>query len=126
MFQLYFHFAAFPLNFIKFRRDCKVLFSIALFFHIEFLQISTDNYEFFFNGSLTLYFLLASKFKDIYDEEYFVDTLKNDVRVVYKIPEYLMERFGSNFTNVYNFRVKAWSSIGYYRDVVLPKLLEEK
>ncbi|KAF7808738.1 protein ESMERALDA 1 [Senna tora] len=67
-----------------------------------------------------------SKFRDIYDEEYFVNTLKNDVRVVDKIPEYLMERFGSNFTNVHNFRIKAWSSIQYYRDVVLPKLLEEK
>ncbi|KAK2453447.1 Protein ESMERALDA 1 [Trifolium repens] len=67
-----------------------------------------------------------SKFSDIYDEEYFVNTLKNDVRVVDKIPEYLMERFGSNMTNVFNFRIKAWSSIQYYRDVVLPKLLEEQ
>ncbi|KHN43011.1 DUF246 domain-containing protein [Glycine soja] len=67
-----------------------------------------------------------SKFRDIYDEEFFVNTLKNDVRVVDKIPEYLMERFGSNMTNVHNFRIKAWSSIQYYKDVVLPKLLEEK
>ncbi|XP_028758990.1 protein ESMERALDA 1 isoform X1 [Neltuma alba] len=67
-----------------------------------------------------------SKFRDIYDEEYFVNTLKNDVRVINKIPEYLMERFGSNLSNIYNFRIKAWSSIGYYRDTVLPKLLEEK
>ncbi|XP_048230421.1 protein ESMERALDA 1 isoform X2 [Ricinus communis] len=67
-----------------------------------------------------------SKFRDIYDEEYFISTLENDVRVVDKIPEYLMERFDHNLTNVYNFRVKAWSSIQYYRDVVLPRLLEEK
>ncbi|XVF02851.1 hypothetical protein REPUB_Repub04eG0210200 [Reevesia pubescens] len=67
-----------------------------------------------------------SKFKDIYDEDYFISTLKNDVRVVDKIPEYIMERFDNNLTNVYNFRIKAWSSIQYYRDVVLPKLLEEK
>ncbi|CAK8570370.1 unnamed protein product [Lathyrus sativus] len=67
-----------------------------------------------------------SKFSDIYDEEYFGNTLKNDVRVVEKIPEHMMERFGSNMTNVFNFRIKAWSSIQYYRDVVLPKLLEER
>ena len=71
-------------------------------------------------------FNLSSKFKDIYDEEYFVDSLQNDVRVVDKIPGYLMERFGNNMTHVHNFRIKAWSSINYYRDVVLPKLLEEK
>ncbi|XWS22839.1 hypothetical protein CRYUN_Cryun29cG0070300 [Craigia yunnanensis] len=67
-----------------------------------------------------------SKFKDIYDEDYFISALKNDVRVVNKIPEYIMERFDHNLTNVYNFRIKAWSSIRYYRDVVLPKLVEEK
>ncbi|KAG8634743.1 protein ESMERALDA 1 isoform X2 [Manihot esculenta] len=67
-----------------------------------------------------------STFSDIYDEDYFISTLKNDVRVVDKIPEHLMERFDHNFTNVFNFRVKAWSSIQYYKDVVLPALLEEK
>ncbi|XP_015895500.1 protein ESMERALDA 1 isoform X1 [Ziziphus jujuba] len=67
-----------------------------------------------------------SKFDDIYDEDYFVSTLENDVRVVNKIPEYLMERFDHNLTNVYNFRVKAWSPIQYYGEAVLPKLLEEK
>ncbi|MBA0772842.1 hypothetical protein Gotri_008157 [Gossypium trilobum] len=67
-----------------------------------------------------------SKFKDIYDEDYFISALENNVQVVDKIPEYIMERFDHNLTNVYNFKIKAWSSIQYYRDEVLPKLLEEK
>uniref|UniRef100_A0A5B6Z8J3 O-fucosyltransferase family protein n=1 Tax=Davidia involucrata TaxID=16924 RepID=A0A5B6Z8J3_DAVIN len=67
-----------------------------------------------------------SKFSDIYDEDYFVSALENDVQVVNKIPEYLMERFDYNLSNVYNFRIKAWSPIQYYRDTVLPRLLEEK
>ncbi|KAJ4972466.1 hypothetical protein NE237_005640 [Protea cynaroides] len=66
-----------------------------------------------------------SKFNDIYDEDHFINTLKNDVRVVDHIPEYLMERFDRNMSNVYNFKVKAWAPIRYYRDAVLPKLLEE-
>ncbi|CAN1311631.1 Protein ESMERALDA 1 [Linum perenne] len=33
-----------------------------------------------------------SKFKDIYDEDFFITALQNDVRVVDKIPGYLMER----------------------------------
>lgn len=69
--------------------------------------------------------LECSKFQDIYDEDHFVDTLKNDVRVVNKLPEYIMERYGHNMTNVYNFKIKAWSSIRYYKDTVLPKLHEE-
>ncbi|XAR63642.1 hypothetical protein NMG60_11023660 [Bertholletia excelsa] len=67
-----------------------------------------------------------SKFKDIYDEDYFVNFLQNDVRIVDKIPGYIMERFDHNMSNVYNFRIKAWSPIEYYKDAVLPKLLEEK
>ncbi|CAN1297157.1 Protein ESMERALDA 1 [Linum perenne] len=67
-----------------------------------------------------------SKFRDIYDQEFFFTALQNEVRVVDKIPGYLMERFDHNFSHVFNFRVKAWSPIEYYKDVVLPRLLEEK
>ncbi|CAL5399969.1 unnamed protein product [Camellia sinensis] len=68
----------------------------------------------------------GDKFKDIYDEEYFLSTLENDVRIVDRIPEYIMDRFDHNLTNIFNFRIKAWSPIQYYKDTVLPKLLEEK
>ncbi|XP_047054351.1 protein ESMERALDA 1-like [Lolium rigidum] len=67
-----------------------------------------------------------SKFSDIYDADHFVQHLKNDVRVVDKVPEFIMERFNHNMSNVFNFKIKAWSSIEYYRDVVLPKLIEER
>lgn len=72
------------------------------------------------------FLFLDSKFRDIYDEDYFTSVLQNDVRVVNKIPEYIMERFDHNMSNVYNFRVKAWSPIQFYKDEVLPKLLEER
>ncbi|PIA24949.1 hypothetical protein AQUCO_14200019v1 [Aquilegia coerulea] len=66
-----------------------------------------------------------SKFKEIYDEEHFIKTLKNDVRVVDRLPDFIMGRYDYNMTNVYNFKIKAWSPIRYYRDTVLPKLHEE-
>ncbi|KAK1374653.1 O-fucosyltransferase family protein [Heracleum sosnowskyi] len=68
----------------------------------------------------------SSEFKDIYDEEFFLRTLKNDVRVVDKVPGYLMERYDSNTSNLLNFKVKAWAPIQYYKDEILPRLLEEK
>lgn len=67
-----------------------------------------------------------SKFNDIYDEEFFINTLKNDVRIVDSVPAYIMDRFDHNVSNVHNFRIKAWSPIQYYKDTVLPKLIEEK
>lgn len=69
---------------------------------------------------------MDSEFKDIFDEEYFISTLKNDVRVVNKIPGYLMERYDSNISNLPNFKVKAWAPVHYYKDEILPRLLEEK
>ncbi|CAN6341768.1 unnamed protein product [Urochloa humidicola] len=67
-----------------------------------------------------------SKFSDIYDKDHFVQRLQNDVRVVDKIPDFIMERFGHNLSNVFNFKIKAWARIQYYKDVVLPKLIEER
>ncbi|XP_025807626.1 protein ESMERALDA 1-like [Panicum hallii] len=67
-----------------------------------------------------------SKFSDIYDKDHFVQHLQNDVRVVDKIPDFIMERFGHNLSNVFNFKIKAWARIQYYKDVVLPKLIEER
>ncbi|XP_074574208.1 protein ESMERALDA 1 [Curcuma longa] len=67
-----------------------------------------------------------SKFDDIYDKDHFINTLKNDVRIVDNVPEFIMERFGHNMSNVFNFKIKAWSSIQYYKDNVLPKLIEER
>lgn len=69
---------------------------------------------------------LYSKFRDIYDEDHFIQRLKNDVRVVDKVPEFIMERFGHNLSNAFNFKIKAWSPIQFYEDVVLPKLIEER
>ncbi|RLM99437.1 hypothetical protein C2845_PM06G19520 [Panicum miliaceum] len=66
------------------------------------------------------------KFSDIYDKDHFVQHLQNDVRVVDKIPDFIMERFGHNLSNVFNFKIKAWARIQYYKDVVLPKLIEER
>uniref|UniRef100_A0A0D9WHB6 O-fucosyltransferase family protein n=1 Tax=Leersia perrieri TaxID=77586 RepID=A0A0D9WHB6_9ORYZ len=63
---------------------------------------------------------------DIYDEDHFVKQLQNDVRVVEKVPDFIMERFGHNLSNAFNFKIKAWSPIQYYKDAVLPKLVEER
>lgn len=69
---------------------------------------------------------MDSEFKDIYDEEFFLSTLKNDVRIVDKVPGYLMERYNSNTSNLLNFKVKAWAPVQYYKDEILPRLLEER
>ncbi|CAL9202627.1 unnamed protein product [Musa hybrid cultivar] len=64
------------------------------------------------------------EFKDIYDEDHFINTLEGHVTVVRDIPEMVMERFGYDISNVPNLKVKAWASSSYYSDVAVPLLRE--
>ncbi|VFQ69881.1 unnamed protein product [Cuscuta campestris] len=66
----------------------------------------------------------SSKFGDIFDEDFFIYALRNHVKVVKQLPEDVLLRFDKNISNIVNLRVKAWSSPTYYRQKVLPKLLE--
>ncbi|ONM36535.1 O-fucosyltransferase family protein [Zea mays] len=90
------------------------------------LQLVTRFFAYYSANEATYIIFLYSKFSDIYDEDYFIERLKNDVRVIDKVPEFIMERFGHNLSNAFNFKIKAWSPIQFYEDIVLPKLIEER
>ncbi|KAL5704205.1 O-fucosyltransferase 9 [Ranunculus cassubicifolius] len=66
----------------------------------------------------------SSKFGDIFDEEFFIHALRNNVQVVRELPEDILEQFEHNISTIVNLRVKAWSSPKYYLQRVLPKLTE--
>lgn len=65
-----------------------------------------------------------SKFGDIFDEEFFIHTLRNNVNVIRELPGDVLQRFDNNISNIVNLRLKAWSSPTYYIQKVLPKLLQ--
>lgn len=65
-----------------------------------------------------------SSFADIYNEEHFIKSLENHVRVVRQIPDHIMEQYEYNITLIHNFKVKAWAPATFYKEAVLPKLLE--
>ncbi|KAF8404243.1 hypothetical protein HHK36_009125 [Tetracentron sinense] len=71
-----------------------------------------------------LFTIFCSKFGDIFDEEFFIYALRNNVKVVKELPGDILQRFDSNISNIVNLRVKAWSSPTYYMQKVLPKLLQ--
>lgn len=66
----------------------------------------------------------SSKFGDIFDEDHFIETLREHVRVVKKLPEDVLLRFNHNISSIPNMRTKAYSSPKHYVQKVLPKLLE--
>jgi hypothetical protein len=63
-----------------------------------------------------------SKFGEIFDEDFFIHALKNNVKVVRELPSDVLEQFDNNISSIVNLRVKAWSSPTYYLQKVLPKL----
>ncbi|KAI3991408.1 hypothetical protein MKX01_006707, partial [Papaver californicum] len=66
----------------------------------------------------------SSKFGEIFDDEFFIYALKNNVNVIKELPKDILHRFDNNISNIVNLRVKAWSTPSYYLRKVLPKLLE--
>ncbi|KAJ9145955.1 hypothetical protein P3X46_028280 [Hevea brasiliensis] len=66
----------------------------------------------------------SSKFGDIFDEDFFIHALKNDVDVVPELPREVLDQFDNNISSIVNLRVKAWSSPAYYLQKVLPKLMQ--
>jgi hypothetical protein len=67
--------------------------------------------------------LSYSTFGQIFDEKHFIDSLAHDVRIVHELPQEILHQWG-NLSNIFNFRIKAWSPADYYLEKVLPKLLE--
>ncbi|GJN13667.1 hypothetical protein PR202_gb00397 [Eleusine coracana subsp. coracana] len=65
-----------------------------------------------------------SKFGDIFDEDHFIATLREHVRVVKTLPEDVLLGFNYNISSIPNMRTKAYSSPNHYVQKVLPKLLE--
>uniref|UniRef100_M8CF29 O-fucosyltransferase family protein n=1 Tax=Aegilops tauschii TaxID=37682 RepID=M8CF29_AEGTA len=65
-----------------------------------------------------------SKFSDIFDEDRFIGTLRQHVRVVKELPKDVLLRFNHNISSIPNMRTKAYSSPDHYVQKVLPKLME--
>ena len=66
----------------------------------------------------------GSNFGDIFDENFFIQSLGNRVHVVRELPDDILQRFDNNISNIVNLRVKGWSSSAHYLQKVLPQLLE--
>ncbi|KAM7280080.1 hypothetical protein ACFE04_007214 [Oxalis oulophora] len=66
----------------------------------------------------------SSKFGDIFDEDFFINALRNNVTIVRELPENILQRYDNNISSIVNLRVKGWSSPKYYLQKVVPKLVE--
>lgn len=63
-------------------------------------------------NSMVCYSFHCSNFCDVFDEDYFIDALANDVKVIKKLPK----EFATAAIAVKNFR--SWSGMDYYQDEI--------
>lgn len=63
-----------------------------------------------------------SVFGEIYDEDYFIKSVAESVRVVRRLPDYLLDTVGNNASLIHSFKVMAWAPASFYVDAVLPRL----
>ncbi|XP_030520934.1 O-fucosyltransferase 9 isoform X3 [Rhodamnia argentea] len=66
----------------------------------------------------------SSNFSDIFDEDFFIDSLKNNVKIVRELPEDMLQQFDYNISSIVNLRVKGWSTRNHYLEKVLPRMKE--
>lgn len=65
-----------------------------------------------------------SRFGDIFDEEYFIESLSQQVRIMRELPKEVMARY-ENASMIYKIsKVKAWSLPRFYLESALPELLK--
>ncbi|KAK4752004.1 hypothetical protein SAY87_020802 [Trapa incisa] len=64
----------------------------------------------------------SSNFSEIFDEEFFIDSLKNNVKVVRQLPEDVLQQYNYNISSIVNLRLKGWSTPAHYLQKVLPKM----
>jgi hypothetical protein len=62
-----------------------------------------------------------SVFGDIFDEEHFINSLAQHVRILKELPKEVMSRF-ENISMIQRVKVKAWSLPRFYLETALPLL----
>nr|XP_025636528.1 uncharacterized protein LOC112730680 [Arachis hypogaea] len=100
---------------------CKVLQAETLPGEIQSYSFTSTIWRGFIPPRIELF---ACNFDDIFDEDFFIETLGNRVHVVRELPSDILQMFNNNTSNIVNLRVKAWSSPAHYLQKVLPQLLE--
>lgn len=63
-----------------------------------------------------------SRFRDIFDEDYFIESLSQQVRILRELPKEVMDQY-ENASMIYKVpKVKAWSLPRFYLENPLPEL----
>ena len=85
------------------------------------LALANHIWYFYWSLSLNLCAIFCSNFSELFDTEWFITFLRNDVRIVKELPD-----MGGNFVATYTVRVPRKCTPKCYEDRVLPVLVRKR
>ncbi|XP_020271637.1 uncharacterized protein At1g04910-like [Asparagus officinalis] len=68
----------------------------------------------------------ASNFEDIFNVDRFIDSLRDEVKIIKKLPQKVISRIHNNDITVYSMAPVSWSNMTYYYKQILPLARKHK
>ncbi|KAF7809003.1 rhamnogalacturonan I rhamnosyltransferase 1-like [Senna tora] len=93
------------------RAGISDMVTIARYLNLTFIVPELDNTSFWKD---------RSHFEDIFDVDYFIQSLRDEVQILKELPPDLKQRVETRF--VYTMPPRSWSDMSYYYDVILPRV----
>ncbi|KAL5759310.1 hypothetical protein ACOSQ2_018148 [Xanthoceras sorbifolium] len=84
--------------------------TIARFLNVTLIVPQLDNTSFWNDHS---------QFPDIFDVDYFINSLRDEIRILKELPPALKRKVEAE--NLYSMHAISWSNMTYYYDVILPR-----
>ncbi|KAK4260956.1 hypothetical protein QN277_004013 [Acacia crassicarpa] len=85
--------------------------AIARYLNVTFIVPELDNTSFWND---------PSQFRDIFDVDYFINSLRDEVQILKELPPQMKQKIETKF--LYSMPPVSWSNMTYYYDVILPRI----
>ncbi|XP_028794233.1 rhamnogalacturonan I rhamnosyltransferase 1-like [Neltuma alba] len=84
---------------------------IARYLNLTFIVPELDNTSFWHD---------SSRFEDIFDVDYFISSLRNEVKILKELPPEEKKKLETRY--LYSMPPASWSNLSYYHDSILPRV----
>ncbi|KAI4314047.1 hypothetical protein L6164_026990 [Bauhinia variegata] len=93
------------------RAGISDMVAIARYLNVTFIVPELDNTSFWND---------RSKFEDVFDVDYFIQSLKDEVKILKELPPEMQKRIASRY--LYSMPPVSWSNMSYYYNTVLGRI----
>ncbi|CAI0462451.1 unnamed protein product [Linum tenue] len=103
------------------RSGISDMVTIARFLNLTLVVPELDNTSFWQDNRIIRFIntlIFCSQFGDIFDVDHFIDSLKDELKIVKELPPY--QKYKLKSRPLFQLAPRSWSNMSYYYDTVLP------